>query len=86
MRLCLSETGEEGGRSECMEFDTCWQHKQVCVTPLRARLDRFHSIYSGTKCKLFELKQIQDMTEQQQTTKEFLPALSGVTFMAVGTV
>lgn len=69
-----------------MEFDTCWQHKQVCVTLLRARLDRFHSIQSGTKCKLFELRQIQDMTEQQQTTKEFLPALSGVTFMAVGTV
>lgn len=80
---CLEE---EGGRREGTEFDTCWQHQQVCVTPLCARLDWFHSIYSGTKCKLFEMRQIQDMTEQQRTTKEFLPVLSGVTFMAVGSV
>ena len=37
--LCLSKREEEGGRSEGIEFDTCWQHEQVCVTLLCARLD-----------------------------------------------
>lgn len=37
--LCSSEGEEEGGKSEGIEFDTCWQHEQVCVTPLCARLD-----------------------------------------------
>lgn len=37
--MCLSEREEEGERSEGIEFDTCWQHEQVCVMPLCARLD-----------------------------------------------
>lgn len=37
--FCLSKREEEGGRSEGIEFDTCWQHEQVCVMTLCARLD-----------------------------------------------